>query len=93
MYGVKLLYVFSEVIVFRVIVIMCKVYGGVYDVMNLKYIGVDMNFVWLIVEIVVMGVKGVSEIIFRKEIKEVVDFEKKLVEKEKEYVEKFVNLY
>lgn len=61
--------------------------------MNFKYIGVDMNFVWLFFEIVVMGVKGVFEIIFCWEIMEVEDLEVMLLEKEKEYQEKFVYFY
>ena len=52
-----------------------------------------MNFAWPTAEIAVMGAKGASEIIFRKEIKEAADPEKKLAEKEKEYAEKFANPY
>lgn len=70
-YGVKLLFVYGEVIVFKVIVIICKVYGGVYDVMVLKYLCGDFNYVWLIVEIVVMGVKGVIEILYCSELGDV----------------------
>lgn len=62
------MYVYLEVIVFKINVILRKVYGGVYIVMSSKYIGVDFVFVWLIVEIVVMGLDGVVNIIFRKEI-------------------------
>lgn len=62
------MYVYLEVIVFKINVILRKVYGGVYIVMSSKYIGVDFVFVWLIVEIVVMGLDGAVNIIFRKEI-------------------------
>lgn len=58
-YGAKLFYVYVEVMVFKLIVIICKVYGGVYDVMFFKYIRGDYNIVWLIVWFVVMGVDGV----------------------------------
>ena len=59
--------------------------------MNSKHIGADLNFAWPTAEIAVMGAKGASEIIFRKEIKEAEDPELKLSEKEKEYAEKFAN--
>ena len=66
--GAKLLYAFSEATVPRVSVITRKAYGGAYDVMNSKHIGADMNYAWPTAEIAVMGAKGASEIIFRKEI-------------------------
>ena len=68
-------------------------YGGAYDVMNSKHIGADMNFAWPSAEIAVMGAKGASEIIFRKEIKEADDPAAKLAEKEQEYADKFAHPY
>lgn len=91
--GAKLLYAFSEATVPRVTVITRKAYGGAYDVMNSKHIGADMNFAWPSAEIAVMGAKGASEIIFKKEISESEDPTAKLLEKEKEYAEKFANPY
>lgn len=53
--------------------------------MSFKYFCGDINYVWFIVEIVVMGVKGVVEIIFKGyENVEVVQVE---------YIEKFVNFF
>lgn len=89
--GAKLLYALSEASVPKVTVITRKAYGGAYDVMNSKHIGADMNFAWPTAEIAVMGAKGASEIIFRKEISEAEDAEKVLAEKEAEYAEKFAN--
>ncbi|MGB7786265.1 MAG: acyl-CoA carboxylase subunit beta [Salinimicrobium sp.] len=89
--GAKLLYALSEATVPRVTLITRKAYGGAYDVMNSKHIGADLNFAWPTAEIAVMGAKGASEIIFRKEIKEAEDPELKLSEKEAEYAEKFAN--
>ena len=89
--GAKLLYALSEATVPRVTLITRKAYGGAYDVMNSKHIGADLNFAWPTAEIAVMGAKGASEIIFRKEIKEAEDPEVKLSEKEAEYAEKFAN--
>ncbi len=91
--GAKLLYAFSEATVPRVTVITRKAYGGAYDVMNSKHIGADFNFAWPTAEIAVMGPKGASEIIFKKEISEASDPEKALDEKVAEFTEKFANPY
>lgn len=91
--GAKLLYAFSEATVPRVTVITRKAYGGAYDVMNSKHIGADMNYAWPTAEIAVMGAKGAAEIIFKNEIKEAADPEKKWKEKEQEYADLFANPY
>ena len=93
MHGAKLLYALSEATVPRVTLITRKAYGGAYDVMNSKHIGADFNFAWPSAEIAVMGAKGASEIIFRREIAASEDPEAKLKEKEAEYAEKFANPY
>lgn len=92
-HGAKLLYAFSEATIPRITVITRKAYGGAYDVMNSKHIGADFNFAWPQAEIAVMGAKGASEIIFRKEITEAANSEAKLLEKEREYADKFANPY
>jgi len=91
--GAKLLYAFSEATVPRITVITRKAYGGAYDVMNSKHIGADMNFAWPCAEIAVMGAKGASEIIFKKEIEAAADPAGKLLEKEREYADTFANPY
>ena len=91
--GAKLLYALSEATVPRVSVITRKAYGGAYDVMNSKHIGADMNFAWPSAEIAVMGAKGASEIIFKKEINAADDPVAKLAEKENEYATLFANPY
>lgn len=91
--GAKLLYAFSEATVPRVTLITRKAYGGAYDVMNSKHIGADFNFAWPTAEIAVMGAKGASEIIFKREIAEAQDPAAKLAEKEAEYKEKFAHPY
>ncbi len=92
-HGAKLLYALSEATVPKVTVITRKAYGGAYDVMNSKHIGADLNYAWPSAEIAVMGAKGASEIIFRKEIKAAENPEEKLLEKEAEYAEMFANPY
>ncbi len=89
--GAKLLYALSEATVPKITVITRKAYGGAYDVMNSKHIGADLNYAWPSAEIAVMGAKGASEIIFRKEIKAAQNPEQKLKEKEQEYAEMFAN--
>jgi propionyl-CoA carboxylase beta chain len=91
--GAKLLYAFSEATVPRITLITRKAYGGAYDVMNSKHIGADFNFAWPVSEIAVMGAKGASEIIFKKEISQSDNPTKTLAEKEAEYAEKFANPY
>lgn len=91
--GAKLLYAFSEATVPRISVITRKAYGGAYDVMNSKHIGADINYAWPSAEIAVMGAKGASEIIFRKEISASEDPEMTLKEKELEYAEEFAHPY
>ena len=91
--GAKLLYALSEATVPRVTLITRKAYGGAYDVMNSKHIGADLNFAWPSAEIAVMGAKGASEIIFRKEIQQAEDPQAVLAQKEAAYAEKFANPY
>jgi len=91
LHGAKLLYALSEATVPRITLITRKAYGGAYDVMNSKHIGADLNYAWPTAEIAVMGAKGASEIIFRKEIKSAKDPEMELANKEKEYASMFAN--
>lgn len=91
--GAKLLFAFAEATVPKVTVITRKAYGGAYDVMNSKHIRGDFNFAWPSAEIAVMGPKGAVEIIFKKDIAEAEDKEKRLNELLNEYKEKFANPY
>lgn len=61
--------------------------------MNSKHIGADMNYAWPSAEIAVMGAKGASEIIFKREISEASDPSVKAKEKENEYANNFSNPY
>jgi propionyl-CoA carboxylase beta chain len=91
--GAKLLFAFSEATVPRITVITRKAYGGAYDVMNSKHIGSDVNYAWPTAEIAVMGARGASEIIFKKEIESSSDPIAAQSEREREYAEKFANPY
>ncbi len=92
-HGSKLLFAFCEATVPKVTIITRKAYGGAYDVMNSKHIRGDFNYAWPTAEIAVMGPKAAVEIIFKKEITQAEDQEKKLAEKLSEYIEKFANPY
>ena len=92
-HGAKLLFAFSEATVPRITVITRKAYGGAYCVMNSKHIGADVNYAWPSAEIAVMGAKGAAEIIFKRQISSAEDPEKRWLEKEKEYSDKFANPY
>ena len=92
-HGAKLLYAFSEASVPKLTVITRKAYGGAYDVMSSKHIRADLNVAWPTAEIAVMGSEGAVNIIFRKEIGESNDPEKKHQELTEEYKEKFASPY
>ena len=61
--------------------------------MNSKHIGADYNFAWPTAEIAVMGPEGACNIIFRKEILESDNPEKKKIEVLEDYKKKFSNPY
>ena len=92
-HGAKLLYAFSEATVPKITVITRKAYGGAYDVMNSKHIRGDFNFAWPTAEIAVMGAKGATKIIFKKEINASDDPEAEEERLEKDFKEKFANPY
>ena len=92
-HGSKLLYAFSEATVPKLTVITRKAYGGAYDVMASKHIRADLNLAWPTAEIAVMGAEGAVNIIFRKELKESKNADKKRDELVEEYKEKFASPY
>jgi propionyl-CoA carboxylase beta chain len=90
-HGAKLLYAFTEATVPRISVIVRKAYGGAYLVMNSKHIHCDVNYAWPTAEIAVMGPKGATEVIHRREIQAASDPEALLNEKMDEYRRTFAN--
>ena len=91
--GAKLLYAFCEATVPKITVIIRKAYGGAYDVMNSKHVRADVNLAWPSAEIAVMGPEGAVNIIFRKELSESSDPDKRKEELVKEYRDTFANPY
>ena len=75
--GSKLLYAYCEATVPKITVITRKAYGGAYDVMSSKHVRGDVNLAWPSAEIAVMGPDGAVNIIFRKELSQAADPDKK----------------
>jgi acetyl-CoA carboxylase carboxyltransferase component len=92
-HGAKLLYAFAEATVPKLTVITRKAYGGAYDVMSSKHIRADFNFAWPTAEVAVMGPEGAVNIVFRKELEEAADPERRRAELIAEYKERFANPY
>jgi acetyl-CoA carboxylase carboxyltransferase component len=90
-HGAKLLYAFSEATVPKMTVITRKAYGGAYDVMCSKHIGADVNVSWPTGEIAVMGAPAAVNIIFRRQISEAEDPDKKREELIADYEGQFNN--
>ena len=86
-HGAKLLFAYAQATVPMVTVITRKAYGGAYDVMASKHIRSDVNYAWPTAEIAVMGAKGASEIIYRKER----DDPEKIAARTQEYEDRFAN--
>jgi acetyl-CoA carboxylase carboxyltransferase component len=92
-HGAKLLYAYCEATVPKITVITRKAYGGAYDVMSSKHIRGDLNLAWPTAELAVMGPDGAVSIIFRKELADAKDPEKRKAELVQEYREKFAHPY
>ena len=92
-HGAKLLYAFCEATVPKITLITRKAYGGAYDVMSSKHIRSDLNLAWTSAELAVMGPEGAVNIIFRKELADAKDPEKRRAELVAEYREKFAHPY
>ncbi len=96
LHGAKLLYAYGEATVPKVTVVLRKAYGGAYCVMSSKHLRGDINYAWPMAEIAVMGPKGAIEILSNKEIKAIENEEERnnfVIQKEKEYLDKFATPY
>ena len=92
-HGAKLLFAYCEATVPKLTVVTRKAYGGAYDVMSSKHIRGDVNLAWPTAEIAVMGPEGAVNIIFRKELAQSEDIERRRAELVSDYREKFANPY
>lgn len=92
-HGAKLLWVYSEATVPKLLLITRKAYGGAYLAMSSKHLGTDMVFAWPSAEIAVMGAEGAADVIHAREIKAADDPKAKRQEKIAQYKELFFNPY
>ncbi len=92
-HGAKLIYAYAEATVPKVTLITRKAYGGAYDVMSSKHLRGDLNLAYPSSEIAVMGAEGAVNIIFRKELSEAENQEKKREELVESYEKQFNNPY
>ena len=92
-HGAKLLWVYSEATVPKMLLVTRKDYGGSYLAMCSRDLGADFAFAWPTAEIAVMGASGAANIIHRKEIEAAEDKAEKRKEKIGEYEELFSNPY
>ncbi len=86
-HGAKLLFAYGEATVPMVTVITRKAYGGAYDVMASKHLRSDFNYAWPTAEVAVMGAKGATEIIHRKDLND----PEKIAQHAKDYEDRFAN--
>ena len=89
--GAKLLYAYAEATVPLITVITRKAYGGAYDVMGSKHLGADVNLAWPTAQIAVMGAQGAVNILYRKELADTKNPEKRRAELVSEYEDAFAN--
>ena len=92
-HGAKLLWVYSEATVPKLLLVTRKDYGGSYLAMCSRDLGADMALAWPTAEIAVMGAGGAANVIHRKEIDAAEDKVAKRKEKIAEYEELFSNPY
>jgi propionyl-CoA carboxylase beta chain len=71
-HGAKLLFAFAEATVPKLTVITRKAYGGAYCVMSSKHIRTDLNLAWPTAEIAVMGPEGAVNIVYGRELTQVI---------------------
>ena len=86
-HGAKLLYAYGEATVPKVTVITRKAFGGAYCVMASKHLRGDINYAWPTAQIAVMGAKGATEILHRKDLGDA----EKTAEHIADYEEKFLS--
>jgi len=92
-HGAKLLWVYSEATVPKLLLVTRKDYGGSYLAMCARDLGNDFAVAWPTAEIAVMGSAGAANIIYRKAIDAAEDKKAKRAECIAEYDGLFANPY
>ncbi|MBU5635185.1 acyl-CoA carboxylase subunit beta [Geomonas sp. Red69] len=92
-HGAKMLFAYSAATVPKVTVIMRKAYGGAFLAMCGKELETDRVFAWPTAEIAVMGPQGAVNVIFRNEIAQAEDPQKRRQELIESYQGTFATPY
>ena len=92
-HGAKMLYAYSAATVPKITVVMRKAYGGAYLAMCSKDLGADKVFAWPTAEIAVMGAEGAAGVVFKREIAEAEDPDKRRAEPRKRRLQSRRNIY
>lgn len=92
-HGAKMLFAYSAATVPKITIVLRKAYGGAYIAMCSKELGADRVVAWPTAEIAVMGAEGAAEIVFRHEIDEAENKEKRRKELIELYRSTFANPY
>ncbi len=90
-HGAQLLYAYCEATVPRIQVILRKAYGGAYIVMDSRSIGTDLSLAWPTNEIAVMGAEGAVNVLFRRELAEAADADRRRADLVAEYAEEYMH--
>ncbi|WP_224984383.1 acyl-CoA carboxylase subunit beta [Geomonas agri] len=92
-HGAKMLFAYSAATVPKITVIMRKAYGGAFLAMCGKELETDRVFAWPTAEIAVMGPQGAVNVIFRNEIAQAEDPQKRRQELIESYQSTFATPY
>ena len=76
-HGAKMLYAYAEATVPKLTVYLRKGYGGAKQAMCTREMGADQVFVWPGVELAVMGGAGAVNVLYRREIEQAADPERR----------------
>lgn len=92
-HGAKMLFAYAASTVPKITLIMRKAYGGAYLAMCSADMGADRVYAWPTAEIAVMGAAGAVKVLFRNEIQDAEDSQKRVKELVEEYHEEFASPY
>ena len=92
-HGAKMLFAYASATVPKITLIMRKAYGGAYLAMCSTDMGADVAYAWPTAEIAVMGAEGAVRVLFKKDLANSDDAEKRAAELIEEYHEEFASPY
>ena len=92
-HGAKMLFAYAAATVPKITLIMRKAYGGAYLAMCSADLGADMVFAWPTAEIAVMGAEGAVHVLFRHELEQAQDPNKRAAEIIEAYRNEFASPY